>query len=142
MSELGRRVRARAGSRFARLDQRPAAHWVLLRALPRLIARRFDPVSAAELEATFELAIRHPRGREPARYELAIAGGRCSVRGGAAARPGARATLGADDLIRLASGACSWPELLATGRFQIGGDPFLALRFASLFQLPVRLEPA
>jgi hypothetical protein len=34
----------------------------------------------------------------------------------------------------------TWPRLLASGRFQLTGDPFLALRFASLFRLPVVLE--
>jgi hypothetical protein len=27
------------------------------------------------------------------------------------------------------------------GRFELSGDPFLALRFASLFRLPVVLDP-
>ena len=46
-----------------------------------------------------------------------------------------------DDLIRLAGGAASWPELFSSGRFELSGDPFLALRFAALFRLPVELEP-
>ena len=54
----------------------------------------------------------------------------------------ARALVGADDLIRLAGGAATWPELISSGRFELSGDPFLALRFASLFRLPVRLDPA
>ena len=130
-----------AGHRLARLDRRRAPHWVILRALPRAIAMRFDPAAAADgLEATFELAIRDPRGRTPARFELAVGDAGCSVRPGAAQRPGARAVMGSDDLILLASGAASWPELLSKGRFELSGDPFLALRFASLFKLPVRLE--
>ena len=35
----------------------------------------------------------------------------------------------------------TWPELISSGRFELSGDPFLALRFASLFRLPVRLDP-
>ncbi len=133
--------RRRAGQWLARLDRRRrAAHWVLLRVIPRAIARRFDPSAADGLEATLELSIRDPSGREPARFALAIAGARCSVRSGAAERPAARATLGSDDLILLASGAASWPALLTSGRFELSGDPFLALRFASLFRMPVSLE--
>ena len=45
-------------------------------------------------------------------------------------------------LAELAGGAVTWPQLLSSGRFQLTGDPFLALRFASLFRLPVVLEPA
>jgi hypothetical protein len=48
---------------------------------------------------------------------------------------------GSEDLILLASGAVGWPELLSSGRFELTGDPFLALRFASLFRLPVVLDP-
>ena len=50
-------------------------------------------------------------------------------------------SIGADDLILLAGGAVTWPQLLSSGRFELTGDPFLALRFASLFRLPVALEP-
>ena len=134
-------LRQRAGQRLARLDRRRTAHWIMLRVIPRAIAMRFDPTASQGLQATLELAIRDPRGRSPARFELAIAGTSCSVRSGAAQRPGARAVVGSDDLILLASGAASWPELLSSGRFELSGDPFLALRFASLFKLPVRLEP-
>jgi hypothetical protein len=126
--------------RVARWDQRRPVHWIVLRFIPRAIARRFEPPTD-QLEATFELAIRDPQGRDPARFELAIAGAQCLVRIGAADRPGARAMVGSDDLILLATGAATWPELLSSGRFELTGDPFLALRFASLFRLPVELEP-
>ncbi len=142
MRRWGRRLRARAGRRVARLDRRRTAHWIMLRAMPRAIRMRFDPTSADGLDACFELAIRDPAGRDPVCFELRIAEGRCEVQPGGAARAGARATIGADDLILLVSGAASWPELLSSGRFELDGDPFLALRFASLFRMPVQLEPA
>lgn len=40
--------------------------------------------------------------------------------------------------------ASRWPSPTTAaprGRFELSGDPFLALRFASLFRLPVRLDP-
>jgi hypothetical protein len=129
------------GRWLAALDRRPAGHRVIVRALPAAIRRRFDPGSADGLEAVFELAIRDREGRDPERFALAIADARCSVRPGAPEQPGARATIGSDDLILLAVGAASWPELFASGRFELSGDPFLALRFASLFRLPVELDP-
>jgi SCP-2 sterol transfer family len=129
------------GRWLAVLDRRRAGHRVIVRALPAAIRRRFDPGSAAGLEAVLELAIRDPKGRDPERFELAIADARCSVRPGAPDQPGARATMGSDDLILLATGAASWPELFSSGRFELSGDPFLALRFASLFRLPVELDP-
>jgi len=135
-------MRRFAGRRLARLDRFRLVHWVVVRCIPPAIKLRFDPGSATGLEATFELAIRDPRGREPRRFQLAVAERSCSVRAGAPSRAGARALVGSDDLILLASGAASWPELLSSGRFELSGDPFLALRFASLFKLPVQLDPA
>jgi hypothetical protein len=130
-----------AGRWLAALDRHPTGHRLMVRALPGAIRRRFDPGSADGLEAVFELAIRDPRGQDPDRFELAITDTRCSVRPGAPEQPGARAMMGSDDLILLATGAASWPELFSSGRFELSGDPFLALRFASLFQLPVELDP-
>jgi hypothetical protein len=132
-------VKRLIGQRLARLDRGRAFHWLVLRLLPRAIRVRFDPAAAENLDATLELAIRHPA--RPASYELAISGASCSVRPGAPRRAGGRATIGSDDLILLASGAVSWPELLSSGRFELTGDPFLALRFATLFRLPVVLDP-
>jgi hypothetical protein len=136
------RVKQTAGRCLAALDRHRAGHRLIVRALPAAIRRRFDPRSADGLEAVLELAIRDPRGQAAERFELAIAGACCSVRPGAPAQPGARATIASDDLILLATGAASWPELLSSGRFELSGDPFLALRFASLFKLPVELDPA
>jgi hypothetical protein len=130
----------RAGAGMARLDRARVLHWLIVRAIPIVIGRRFDAASARDLEATFELRIRHPRGEEPSSFALDITGGECAVRPGPVEDAGATALVGADDLILLASGAANWPEMLSSGRFQLTGDPFLALRFASLFRLPVRLD--
>ncbi len=126
--------------RMARLDRIGWVHRIVLQALPRAIAARFQ-APAEPLSAVFELSIPDPRGGEPARFAVLVADGTCRVSAGAADRPAARATLASDDLIRLAGGAASWPELFSSGRFELSGDPFLALRFASLFRLPVELAP-
>jgi len=133
-------VKARLTQQIARLDRIGCFHRIVLWVLPRAIAGRFvapqDP-----LAAVLELAVADPRGGAPARFSLAVADGACRVSAGAADRPAARARIASDDLIRLAGGAASWPELLSSGRFELSGDPFLALRFAALFRLPVELEP-
>ena len=123
---------------LARRDRGRVVHGLILAALPRAIARRFDGGAAEDLDATLELTIRHHS--RPASYALAIADARCSVRPGPPERANARARIGADDLILLAGGAVTWPQLLSSGRFELTGDPFLALRFASLFGLPVVLD--
>jgi hypothetical protein len=125
------------GVRAARLDRRPVPHRAIVRAVREIIPRRFDPASAGDLEATFELRIRNPAGGEADRFALVISGGTCVVVPGPAVNPGATATIGADDLILLASGAAGWPQLMSSGRLELAGDPFLGLRFPSLFVLPV-----
>ncbi len=136
MSALRHRVVVRGGSRLAQLDRRPVPHRVILRALPRAIAARFDREAAGELEALFELRVRDPGGGESAQFLLSVAHGRCEVSSGAADTAGASVAVGADDLIRLVSGAAGWPALLSAGRLELAGDPFLALRFPILFRLP------
>jgi hypothetical protein len=126
----------RSGGRVARLDQRVAAHRLIVRALPLALTRRFHPESARGLEAVLELRVRDPDGGQADAFELTISGGSCEVRPGPARGPGAAVQIGADDMIRLASGAVGWPELLTSGRLELSGDPFLALRFPMLFRLP------
>ncbi len=128
-----RALLARGGDRLADVATRPQGEWLVLRALPSVLARRFDPASAGDLDAEFEL---HVRGGRSARFAVRIADRRCTVRPGAARDPGATVELSADDAIRLVSGAVGWPELLAGHRLALGGDAFLALRFPPLFALP------
>jgi hypothetical protein len=138
MSAIRQRVMSRGGSRMAQLDSRPVPHRVILRVIQHVIPRRFDPEAARDLQAVFELRIRDPLGREPALFQLRVADGRCGVAAGPASDPAATATLGADDLIRMVSGAVGFPELLASGRLELAGNPFVALRFPALFRLPPR----
>lgn len=99
--------------------------WVL----PWALGRRFDPAAARGLVATFELAIGEDR------YAVLIGGGRCRVRRGAAPNAAARARVAWADVLALARGAVTWPELFSSGRFELSGDPFLAMRLPALFRL-------
>jgi hypothetical protein len=126
----------RSGDRVARVDRRVVAHRLIMRAVPLALTRRFDPESARGLDAVLELRVRDPDGGRADAFEVKISGGTCQVRPGPARSPGATVQIGADDMIRLASGAVGWPELLSSGRLELSGDPFLALRFPMLFRLP------
>jgi putative sterol carrier protein len=126
----------RGGARIARIDRSRIGHEALLRAIERLVPRLFDPAAAGELDAVFELQLKHPRRAEPDRFGLAVRGGHLTVTRGAAPGAGAVISLGADDMVLLASGEAGWTELLASGRLTLSGDPFLALRFPRLFDLP------
>jgi SCP-2 sterol transfer family len=95
----------------------------------------FDRRSARGLTAVLELRVRVVPGRRGTPVTLRIDDGRLSIRPGAAPAPGAVASIRLIDLLRLGVGAAAWPQLMAAGRLQLSGDPFLALRFPSLFRL-------
>jgi hypothetical protein len=101
--------------------------------IERTIPRLFNVSAADGLDATFELEI---TGRRPTYLGLSVCGGRLAVTRGRMSSPGARVSIGADDMVLLVSGETGWPELLSRGRLALAGDPFLALRFPRLFDLP------
>jgi hypothetical protein len=98
---------------------------------------RFDRARAQDLQAVFALRVRLAPRRRPVVFELRVEHGHWRVRPGAPAAADATATIGARDLGRLAVGSTGWPELLSSGRLELAGDPFLALRLPMLFRLPV-----
>jgi SCP-2 sterol transfer family len=134
--ELAHRAVRRGGARVARLDRYPGGHLALVRMIELTLPRLFEPEAANGLEAVFALEIAHPRGRKPNVLGLTISNGTLSVTRGRPASPGATVTIGAEDMVRLATGDAGWPELLAENRLSLRGDPFLALRFPRLFALP------
>jgi SCP-2 sterol transfer family len=100
------------------------------------IRRRFDSTQANGLEATIGLRLR-VRARS-IDLAIAIAGGECTIKPGAtpaAGAPGACATISLADLIRLALGDAAWPQLLSSGRLELSGDPFVAMRLPALFRM-------
>jgi predicted lipid carrier protein YhbT len=105
----------------------------ILRAVPAGIARRFDPVAAGSLEAVLELRVTDADGSRGAQFAVIVADGRCLVERRAAPEAGARVSIPAGDAVRLLAGAARWQELLAQRRLTLAGDPFLALRFPTLF---------
>lgn len=102
----------------------------LVRALPALLPRRFDPQAAGDLEAVFELQV----GAAPLTVRVSDRG--CRVRRGGCAQAGARLELSCRDLVGMVAGEAAWPQLLSAGRLRLAGDPFLAMRFPPLFRLP------
>jgi hypothetical protein len=126
----------------ARLEHRTLLYRAVLRTTPTAITRRFDAEAAGDLEALFELRIRDPRGHPPGRFTIKIHEGRCEVRRGGAGDGVTAVTVAAGDLVRLGSGATGWPELLASGRLELSGNPFEALIFPTVFRLPAERAPA
>ena len=117
---------------------RRGAVWTIMHGLPV----RFDGEAARDLDTVIEVRIRAAaaaNGVPPDCYELAIAHGRCRVRHRPSPRAAVTVTVGGADLVRLAARTAAWPQLLGAGRLQLAGDPFLALRFPTLFRLPASL---
>jgi putative sterol carrier protein len=94
----------------------------------------FDREAAQDLNATFALRLRV--ARRPVSFGLHIEQGRMRLTRGAPPEATATVTAEARDVLRLVSGSVGWPQLLAAGRLELSGDPFLALRFPGLFRLP------
>jgi ubiquinone biosynthesis protein UbiJ len=103
---------------------------VVLAAIPIGMRQRFDPSAADGLDAVLELQV----AGTDSRYAVQIADGRCTVARRAAPEAGAHVTISAGDIARLVLGVMAWPELLASGRLGLTGDPFVALRFPRLFR--------
>jgi hypothetical protein len=118
---------------------RRGAVWTIMHGLPV----RFDGDAARDLDTVIEVRIRPaaaPNGAAPDCYELVIERGRCRVRHRPSPRAAVAVTIGGADLVRLAAGTAAWPQLLGDGRLQLAGDPFLALRFPTLFRLPAKVS--
>lgn len=107
--------------------------WLIARVMALAIPLWFDASKADGIDATIELRI-GIRGRLVL-LTLRIADRECVVTPGPASGAGATATIGLADLIRLVIRDAGWPQLLSRGRFQLAGDPFLALRLPALFRL-------
>jgi hypothetical protein len=106
----------------------------VLRALPTMMSRRFDPAAAGDLDALLELRVPNARTGRESKFGVRVLDGQCTITRGAAPTAGAYVTMAADDMLRLASGAVRWTDLLGQKRLELGGDPFLALRFPTLFR--------
>jgi hypothetical protein len=134
--EFGHRAVRRGGARVARLDRYPGGHLALVLMIEWTLPRLFEPDAAGDLDAVFALEITDPRGRKPSVLSITVRDRQMTVSRGRWPDPGATVKMGADDMVRLATGDTGWPELLAQNRLELAGDPFLALRFPRLFALP------
>jgi hypothetical protein len=110
----------------------------MLEAIFAGMRRRFDPEAAADLEAVVEFRILADGGGAAETYQVGIDGGRCTVTRGGSAPADTWFKLSAADLLRLGTGAASWPQLLGTRRVELGGDPFTGLRVLRVFGISAR----
>jgi alkyl sulfatase BDS1-like metallo-beta-lactamase superfamily hydrolase len=125
-------VSGRSDEQLARLERGPQRR-VVLEAIFAALPRRFDAEAAGDLDAVAAFCVESGE-----RYSVAIRDGSCTVVRGASERPQVTFTLGTADLLRLATGAARWTDLLGARRIVLTGDPFLALRVIGAFGLARR----
>ena len=104
----------------------------VLAAIPTAMPKRFRPEAAGDLDATFELRV------SGTRFAIRVADGSCRVERRPAPEAKANMTVSAGDIVRMITGSVEWPVLLAANRLELGGDPFLGLRFPQLFGISTR----
>jgi alkyl sulfatase BDS1-like metallo-beta-lactamase superfamily hydrolase len=134
LAAVGEQVRKRDDRQLARVE-RGMPRKVLLATIFAGMRRRFDPQAAAGVDTVIEWRIRGAGGAPDDGYEVVVRDGRGRVRRGGGDKPAVTFTIGAADLLRLATGATPWQRMLADGSLQIAGDPFVALRLPKLFRL-------
>jgi putative sterol carrier protein len=102
--------------------------------------RRVNRTRAAGLEAVVRWQVTDLTNGEPGTFDLVFAGGRARVerpRGPAQGRnPHLTITLGATELLRLATGRSDAMDAYFRGRVKLSGDLILAARLTTLFRLP------
>lgn len=137
LAAAGRFVSRRSDHQLARLERGPQRR-LLLGTIFAGMRRRFDPAAAADLQAVVEFRILADGGGPDERYQAAIENGECTVTRDGSAQPDTWLTLRAVDLLRLGTGAASWPQLLGSGRVELGGDPFTGLQILRVFRIGAR----
>lgn len=135
-------ILATGGGVAARLDRNRLTRQAALRALPPLVEQLFDSRYAEGLDTTIELRVLASLGGPQVDFAMRFKDGELVVTRGSA--PDAKAWFGGrlSDMIRVASGNADWKDVLSSGRFELGGDPFVALRVPLLFGFaqPLRSE--
>lgn len=108
---------------------RDVGRLVLVMALPA----RFDADRAGDLDATYELQLRHPDGEGYDPVAIRVRDGHCTVRPTAADDPDCTLRIRLDDLVLLVSGQVPVQAVLSDGRLGFSGDVLLFLQFPGLF---------
>jgi alkyl sulfatase BDS1-like metallo-beta-lactamase superfamily hydrolase len=130
----GKLVSGRSDDQLARIERGPQRR-VVLETIFAAMRRRFDAEAAGDLDAVAAFCVEPGAHGAGERYEVAIRDGSCTVARGAGQPAQVTFTLGAADLLRLATGAARWTDLLGARRIALAGDPFLALRVIGAFGL-------
>src|SRR3954453_14523546 len=101
----------------------------------------FLAANAAGIDAVAEWRIAGADDQPPARWQVRISGGQCTVQRDGDAKPDVVYELGAIDFIRLVAGQLEGPQLFVSGRLRVEGDLMLAARMPAMFTPPKPAAP-
>jgi putative sterol carrier protein len=90
----------------------------------------FNPKAAGDLQAVVQFDV---RGKEPGRYYLRIAEGKCAALEGAYPDPTLTIHTPSEVWLRISQGELNGALALMTGKYTIKGDLGLLMRFNQLF---------
>jgi putative sterol carrier protein len=90
----------------------------------------FNPKAAGDLQAVVQFDV---RGKEPGRYYLRIAKGRCAALEGAYPEPTLTIHTPSEVWLRISRGELNGAQALMTGKYTVEGDLGLLIRFNQLF---------
>jgi putative sterol carrier protein len=107
---------------------------LLLEELFRRIPEYFDGERADSMTATIDWRVNDAEARD--RYLVVIAGGACRVADRAVPGPRVQLSLGAADLLKLATGNANPVAMVLRRRLRLGGDLLMAPRLLSAFRIP------
>jgi predicted lipid carrier protein YhbT len=114
---------------------------VLLDAIFWQMPQHLDRRGATGVDATIRWVITGRGDGSADIYDLVIAGGRARISRSGRAEPRVTITLGAADLVRLASGGLDPMQAYFKRRIQLSGDIMLAAKLTGLFRIPKRPPP-
>ena len=101
----------------------------------------FLAANASGVDAVAEWRITGAADEPPARWQVRIAGGQCTVQHDGEAKPDVVYELGGVDFMRLVAGQLDGPALFVSGRLRIEGDLMLAARMPAMFMPPKPATP-
>lgn len=137
MTDAAADLVARAPAKLLSLAERDRVRRLLLPVLFKGMAAQVDKTKVNGFEAVIDWEIEANGHGGPAdRWQLVIDGGRARATRQGDRTPSLTMRLGAVDMLKLATGIETGPDLLISGRLQADGDMMLGPRFLEVVRIP------
>lgn len=118
----------------ARLHEWPGGIDAALDLVFDTLAQNFKPEAAGAEEGIFQYVVKTTDGERP--YEVVVKDKTCTVGKGRAAEPNVEIGISATDFVRMSTGDLSGGDAFMTGKMQMSGDLFFAMKLQDWFEAP------